>query len=377
MTAQHSSSLNDFLSCPASYAIKERNEEAGAVSNPAMERGSLVHRAIEAYMVARVDRRNDAECERLARDILHAPENDLAIVLDAEPFLDAFFQTPLPEFEKAWVEWTFCFDAEWHLQARSVPDADTHYYGRVDFAYLDADGVLHVRDWKTAWRIRPDSELLDNIQLLGYAYAVREDCKDLGLQVTGVVLERHYILQKVLQSVVMDDESVNAIPDTLTTIIQRVEAEVEFLPRPSTDRCPTCTVRQFCLAYKNAGLSQIEPKSEGDWARMAEEYVLLKAKVGDYEDLLKERINAVGKVALQDGRFMEFSTVHKRKPRPDVVSILRRYDYTEAEILDIATLSVGGIAKMIKKHPKKAEIEEQAFEEKAESHLHIGKPGVE
>ena len=121
---------------------------------------------------------------------------------------------------------------------------------KIDLAYRDEDGRIHVVDWKTGKSVRED----DPVQLLGYAtYANdRWNHGDDGLSVREVYLrhgqEKPCELDDGKLAGARDKilESIRGMLSTLEDPNQNVAIEDDFPTAPDTKKCSRCFFRGIC-----------------------------------------------------------------------------------------------------------------------------------
>ena len=346
-------SLVRFDSCPFLYHAVEENPaiDQGSV---AAERGTAVHKAAEVYCKALVAGDSEAAAITKARHAVEGLRTTLsaAALHDAESFITTLFDQELPKplpGEKWYVEETFYFDAAWNL----CDHDSARFRGTIDLLIIDTiTGEVRIFDWKTARQIEPLSELRTNLQLaVSYPFAAVAIAKRDGVEPTQVVVGRHYTQVMALQSFNIPLSEVAEASGKIDARIAAIEATTEWRPKPS-GACLYCPAINLCPSAKAAGTASVAISDVGS-AKVAYETALLWERLAEQaKDAVKAYINLHGAVPMGAGKMLDLKPIEKRVMRDDAIEILKETRGLDAEtILRYASLSVGGLEKLVKKDP--------------------------
>lgn len=347
-------SLKRFGECPFLYHAVEQNPaiDQGSV---AAERGTAVHKAAETYCKALLAGDADEAAIRKARQAVEAMRSSLsaAALLDAAGFVDTLFDQELPKpsgHERWFVEHTFYFDKNWSLCDRD----SARFRGTIDLLIIDTiTGEVTIIDWKTARQIEPLSELKVNLQLaVSYPLAGVAIAKSIGVEPTQVVVKRHYTQVMAVQTFNIPLEEVARATALLDSIIAAIENTVEWLPKPG-DGCAWCPAINLCPAAIGAGTASTVITDMGSAKEAYNRALLWERLADDAKTAVKGFINIHGPVPMGAGKVLDLKPIEKRAVREDAIAILKETRGLDADaILEYATLSVGGLEKLVRKDPE-------------------------
>jgi putative RecB family exonuclease len=179
------------------------------------------------------DERFDADRVRIAR----AEEDAAGHRATGERCLERFYRRHYP------------FDAdetlgiEEHVSFSLDPRGAYRVRGIIDRLVRARDGALEIHDYKTARRTPPQRVLDGDRQLALYELAVRERHPEAG----DVRLVWHYLQTGELRRSTRTREQLETLRAETMGLIDRIETEVDFEPRPSP-LCGWCEYADVCPA---------------------------------------------------------------------------------------------------------------------------------
>jgi putative RecB family exonuclease len=134
-------------------------------------------------------------------------------------------------------------------------DASGHYRmrGVIDRIARARDGALEIHDYKTGKRVPSQARIDEDRQLALYQLGVVERFG----QDAPVRLVWHYVASNVLRTSTRSPEQLAALRQTTIRLIDRVESETEFPPRPSA-LCGWCEYREICPASGATARPRVE-----------------------------------------------------------------------------------------------------------------------
>ena len=177
--------------------------------------------------------------------------------------------------------------------------------GAIDRIQLDADGVIHVADYKTT----KYKKYLKNdfFQLLTYAYVIVSEDPAIEKVRASYILLRHdfeYITTEFLKDEIL------SVKDKYQEYARQMLTEKEFAPTP-TNLCNYCDYLDKCPAGKSKAFNQ-NVYGEVTWWAMNFKFKLgqnQKLKVGDQIGLSIEgnQVVATKKSSFSIGKVVEFN----------------------------------------------------------------------
>lgn len=372
MIAFHNTSLEAYRRCPQQFFL--RREHRADISGKPLERGIAVHSGIEAYLLARKAGESHEEASEKGWASLRTRVDEVSEEgrEEAEMFFYSFLDHAVPDPEPGviWlIEEGFFFGKDWNLMDAIQPfdpasgktpeewfgEQGVYYYGRIDFGRIDTrDGVLYVRDFKTRWRIDPESLLKKDAQSRGYMLAVIRFAERLGVTPTRLVLERQFIKpgDSYLQRYTLEPDEIDETRSRLTAEIEAATVDRSFECRPEDERCGMCPVRGYCPAYINAGLLALEPKTAEDCARLYRDRAAMTAKVDDMDRVIRSWLADRGPVPLDAREEVRLVDEVQRPIRKGAVGVLRDdYGMPVSEILNVVSLTKTGLTALLRKYP--------------------------
>ncbi len=252
MSAVYShSGLSSFENCPRQYYY--RYVEKVPVTTESVEAflGKVVHEVLERLYTFV----GDGRVPRLEQ-VLHRFEcwwrerldpARVRIVRDGVPY-DFYRETGLRCLTRYYRR-QYPFDGEETLgleQMLHFPlDADGRYRmrGVVDRIARGRDGALEVHDYKTGKRVPTQEQIDTDRQLALYQLGV---ARRYGAE-APVRLVWHYLASDVVRVSSRTPEQLDALCTDTMRLIDRVESEAEFAPKPSA-LCGWCEYREICPA---------------------------------------------------------------------------------------------------------------------------------
>jgi len=183
---------------------------------------------------AEVDREQQLEAYQHARDVVarvHAR-------LQQEGF-------QLPAATEVWFELPF-------------PD-DVVVVGAIDRLDVDAEGRLHVVDYKTSRRARNRTQVRDSLQLGIYALATRELYGELP---ASVALD--FVVPGLVVDVPVSELDLEAVAGRVAAAARRIRAR-EDVPTPNR-LCDWCDFQAICPAWRGPATPSTVPSTDTDAA---------------------------------------------------------------------------------------------------------------
>jgi putative RecB family exonuclease len=125
-------------------------------------------------------------------------------------------------------------------------DGDGRYrvQGVVDRIVRARDGAVEIHDYKTGRWVPSQQNLDQDRQLALYQIGVQE-----GFGAKAVRLVWHYLLRDQVRVSTRSAEQLDALRSSTARLIDRIEAEADFDPRPSS-LCAWCEFRDVCPASR-------------------------------------------------------------------------------------------------------------------------------
>ncbi|MCU0669175.1 MAG: PD-(D/E)XK nuclease family protein [Myxococcota bacterium] len=141
-------------------------------------------------------------------------------------------------------------------------DADGRYRmrGIVDRIVRARDGAVEIHDYKTGRWVPTQSDLDQDRQLALYQIGVEQ-----SYGATSVRLVWHYLQRDQVRISTRTAEQLVALREATMQLIDRIEAESDFDPRPST-LCSWCEFRDLCPAADAAPRARDLPPRNADLA---------------------------------------------------------------------------------------------------------------
>jgi len=249
------SSISTYRACPLRYGFRYVERRPGDVSPGQFAFGSAVHKAFEAFGLARIRTRADGTPEPGPETLQAALDRKLGSsgLTDAEieearrravPVLARFLQMETRmEAEPVAVELGFGVGVE-----LSASCGDFRFVGYVDRVDRAPDGSTQIVDYKTG-RSRSQADVDADAQLTAYAFG----CARGGLRdpATGATLPPasrlglYFAESGELLWTTRTEEQLAAFESGLVETVGRIH-DREFTARPAPWRCRWCEYRREC-----------------------------------------------------------------------------------------------------------------------------------
>lgn len=210
--------------------------------------------------------------------------------------------------------------------------------GFIDKVLVKGKDEVRVEDYKTSWVMLTYEELLNDLQLNGYNFAIRSLCPD----IEHVEVALNYIRHNEIKSCYLSKNDAEATRRYIVGIIDTIRADNEAQPKIQ-QYCHYCIRRWECDAYKSlleqplvfpclADIEQASTLWEQKEDLMAKKKTI-ENRIGEIEDLFKQHIDETGEdVKLDDEHivtlssntrsFYPFSAVAQEVPYEDLEQIV-------------------------------------------------------
>ncbi len=294
------SRFNTFDRCPLWFRLRYIDRIPEADSAPLVT-GRIAHEVAEAYGkhcigngVATDFAFFDDLARRACSDAPAEVGADLRGILDTMRDTISFIEGPASRIEEE-----LAFDREWRPVAWDDPAV--FFRAKIDKRMTTDEGVI-VWDLKTDRRIPPASDLPTNPQLRIYAYLVTLLDPDVQ-SITVVLFFGRYGRS---QSWTFTREEAESYGKEIERKAERIEVEMEWTPRLG-EACRICPYTARCEAFQSAYAGMDFLVRDEEHAR---ELAARREAVGAAYDLLTEslkaHVEAHGRIALPDGRVLDF-----------------------------------------------------------------------
>ena len=274
--------LNLYGKCPAQYKCRYIDKVPEGPSRP-RDIGRMVHEVIAAYDMHLL--RN-----RLQTDITELPKI-MDKVFFAHPSLGpSEYDEVRRIIESFGQSHVFRPDLTVGIEERIEVDLDqdTKFVGIVDRLEID-DNVAVIADYKTDWRVRPASEIVEDFQLQIYAWLVSKWYPQVASFRVHLEFVRHSYTPKPVE---IDWWTVQATEKKVRGFVKQIQEDTKFKPKPG-EGCAWCSYVEQC-PYKID--NNLTCTSQTDAQRLAEEITLLEERVRSRKSALKVYCDANGPV---------------------------------------------------------------------------------
>lgn len=291
--------LGLFEICPRAYKLKYVDRVPEAPSD-ALIIGRLVHEIIAEYdrhLLANNLETDITVLPEITRRVFYREPNQLGSnrLPEIEAIMETFAQSHI--FHPA-----LTVGIEEQIKIQLTPDIT--FWGVLDLLEIDGTTATIV-DYKTDWAVRSQAEVEKDFQLQVYAWAVTKEYP----QVDTFKARLEFVRHAVIREVEIDAAAVAKTEAKLLGLIDQVEKECEFAPRPGAG-CSWCSYIEMCPALKNLN-GQIICKSQEDAVRIAGELALLEKQVADRKEALKQWCTVNGMVEANGLAWGFYPTISK------------------------------------------------------------------
>jgi len=253
------SSISMYRGCPLRYGFRYVERRPGEVSPGQFAFGSAVHKAFEAFGLARIRARAEGTAEpgtevlqaaldrKLAASGL-APDEVTEARRRAVPVLDRFLALEAgTAAEPVAVELGFGVDVALPGDGTGEPGA-VRFVGYVDRVDRASDGSTEIVDYKTG-RARTQADVDADAQLTAYAFGcARGGLRDPATREILPPASRlglYFAESGALAWTTRTDEQLAAFETALVETVGQIHAR-EFAARPAPWRCRWCEFRREC-----------------------------------------------------------------------------------------------------------------------------------
>ena len=165
--------------------------------------------------------------------------------------------------------------------------------GYVDRIARRADGTFEIHDYKTGRTLPSQAEVDSDRQLGLYQIGLRERWP----AAEEVELLWHYVGKDTTLRSRRTIEQLEQLREETLTTVGRIQAEKEFLPRPS-NLCDWCEYRPDCPLWKHVAATELLPPAQfaaDEGVRLADQY----AQAKDESDRAAERVDQLRELLLE------------------------------------------------------------------------------
>ncbi len=187
--------------------------------------------------------------------------------------------------------------------------------GIIDRLAYAGDGIYEIHDYKTSTKLPDVARLEQDRQLPLYQLAVEEMWRD----VKEVRLVWHYLAFNKEITAIRTQADLNLLKEEVRGIIDRIEAEEEFLP-VENPFCKWCDFQPICPLWKH--LFKVEELSheeylQEDGVTLVNQFVRTKKKIKELEEELKMLEDALSAYAEREGVDVVFGDEYRVRVRKD------------------------------------------------------------
>ena len=347
------------------------------LKNPAAEKGTWAHTFLEKYVKHLLDTGENQDTvygEALFNELWIANPMPPEFKQELFDITVGYINAARFDIEKV-VDPEISVNLDWGLnQLNNTFDESVWLRAKIDLLSFYGENNEHaiVDDYKSSWRMIPETELRDDTQALIYAWLVFQTCKS----VETVKVRFRWIRFKRSTETIFSKCHVDHIEGLLRDISNQIEyrgslnetPEKAWPPVPG-EVCTYCPV-QCPIARKLADTDQIVTSFD-QAIRLAQEYIVLDKAYDQRKKLLKLWIDENGPINVGGKAIGYVAEVRKTYDSKTILDTLMGLGL---DVEGLFNLTSDGIKEFIKNHPETAALFSSYCTEKSQTKFTIADP---
>lgn len=345
------------------------------LQNAPAERGTWAHKFLERYVQHLLDefRNQDMEYAEVLFESLWTTEPmSPEFKKELWDLTVGYVNTTRFDIEKVAAA-EMSINLDWNLNTINDPfDKAIWLRARIDLLSFESDEVAMVEDYKSSWKMIPETDLREDLQAKIYAWTVFH----IFQSVQKITVRFRWIRYKRSTETTFSRADVADVEQHLRDISRQIEYRVSqntepekaWPPKPG-EVCTYCPVQ--CPAVKNLADTDQVVVSQEQALRLAGEYIALDKAYEKHKTLLKAWIDVHGPLEVGGRCIGYFAEARNNYDSKTILDTLMGQGY---DVEGLFNVSSDGVKEFLKKHPETAGLFSTFRSEKSQTKFMIGKP---
>lgn len=345
------------------------------VKNPAAEKGTWAHTFLEKYVKHLLDTGENQDTqygETLFNELWISNPMPPEYKHELFDLTVGYINAARFDIEKV-AEPELSVNLDWELNALDHTFHDSVWLrARIDLLSFENNETALVDDYKSSWRMIPETELRDDLQALIYAWVVFRIFES----IKTVKVRFRWIRFKKATEAIFSRSDVDHIEGVLRDMSSQIEYRVSLNVEPEKawptipgEVCTYCPVQ--CPIAKNLAETDQIVTSFDQAARLAQEYVVLDKVYEQHKKLLKVWIDENGPINVNGKAIGYVAEVRKSYDSKTIIDTLMGMGF---DVEGLFNLNSDGVKEFIKTHPETVGLFSSYCTEKSQTKFTISNP---